>query len=163
MTKKEISCIEKYLKSSDIMLEWGAGGSTSYFSKKVKFYVSIEDSKIWYRRVLKTINRDSDLKKKVVMMNIKSNKARSFPSKRKEFKDYIEIVNKINHKWDKVLIDGRARVYCGKEVIPYLRNDSIIFLHDFQKPRYKKILDYYEIVELVDKLAVLKLKDHNSI
>ena len=36
MTKNEIECIEKYLKPTDIMLEWGAGGSTLYFSRKVK-------------------------------------------------------------------------------------------------------------------------------
>ena len=162
MTKREINCIEKYLKSSDTMIEWGAGGSTLYFSKKTKFYVSIEDSKVWYKRVLKAINKEPDLKKKVVILNIKSNEARSFPSKRSEFIDYIEIVKKLNHKWDKVLIDGRARVYCGKEVKPYLKKDSIIFLHDFQRSKYESLFEYYELIESVDKLAVLKLIDQRS-
>jgi len=162
MTKREINCIEKYLKSSDTMIEWGAGGSTLYFSKKTKFYVSIEDSKIWYKRVLKAINKEPDLKKKVVILNIKSNEARSFPSKRSEFIDYIEIVKKLNHKWDKVLIDGRARIYWGKEVKPYLKKDSIIFLHDFQRSKYESLFEYYELIESVDKLAVLKLIDQRS-
>ena len=162
MTKREVNCIEKYLKTSDTMIEWGAGGSTLYFSKKTKFYVSIEDSKIWYKRVLKSINKDPDLKKKVVILNIKSNEARSFPSKRSEFIDYIEIVKKLNHKWDKVLIDGRARVYCGKEVKSYLKKDSILFLHDFQRSKYENLFEYYELIETVDTLAVLKLKDQRS-
>ena len=162
MTKREINCIENYLKSSDTMIEWGAGGSTLSFSKKTKFYVSIEDSKIWYKRVLKAINKEPELKKKVVILNIKSNEARSFPSKRSEFIDYIEIVKKLNHKWDKVLIDGRARVYCGIEVKPYLKKDSIIFLHDFQRSKYESLFEYYELIESVDKLAVLKLKDQRS-
>ncbi len=162
MTKREINCIEKYLKSSDTMIEWGAGGSTLYFSKRTKFYVSIEDSKIWYKRVLKAINKEPDLKKKVVILNIKSNEAKSFPSKRSEFIDYIEIVKKLNHKWDKVLIDGRARVHCGKEVKPYLKKKSIIFLHDFQRSKYESLFEYYELIESVDKLAVLKLIDQRS-
>ena len=133
MTKNEIECIEKYLTPTDIMLEWGAGGSTLYFSKKVKRYVSVEDSRAWYRRVLKTLSKNNNLKSKTYMLNIISNEARSFPTRKQEFKDYIEIVHKLNAKWDKVLLDGRARVYCGIEVIPYLKDDSIVFLHDSQK------------------------------
>ena len=46
MSPKEIAFIEKYLTKDKVMLEWGAGGSTLYFSQLVKEYYSIEHNPI---------------------------------------------------------------------------------------------------------------------
>jgi hypothetical protein len=46
MSTRERQLIESYLRPTDIMLEWGSEGSTSYFSSYVQCYFSIEhDSK----------------------------------------------------------------------------------------------------------------------
>ena len=45
--------------------------------------------------------------------------------------DYIDAVDQFETMFDVVLIDGRARRLCAKKVIPYLKEDSIIFIHDY--------------------------------
>ncbi|MBY9006561.1 MAG: hypothetical protein KGD63_07360 [Candidatus Lokiarchaeota archaeon] len=157
MSKEQIKTIKKYLKEEDIMLEWGSGGSTAYFSQLVKKYISIEHNKEWYSIVKKYIS------KKVELHYIKSNMTPSQLTKRCEFVDYIEKVNKLNvNKFNKVLIDGRARTYCAIEILPYLDEKSIVFIHDFHvRPRYKSILKYYDLIEEIKAnkgLVVLKPK-----
>ncbi len=53
MNQKEVELIEKYLNKDTIMLEWGSGGSTLYFSKKVKTLYSIEHDKTYYNKIKK--------------------------------------------------------------------------------------------------------------
>tara|TARA_Y100000310_G_scaffold65582_1_gene61073 strand:- start:2977 stop:3189 length:213 start_codon:yes stop_codon:yes gene_type:complete len=55
MQAAEGKLISKYLNSKKVMLEWGAGGSTVYFSKLVKQYISIEHNLEWYNKVKKEI------------------------------------------------------------------------------------------------------------
>lgn len=42
---------EQYIKGKNKMLEWGCGGSTLYFPKLVKNYVSIEHNQEWYEKL----------------------------------------------------------------------------------------------------------------
>lgn len=42
MSDAERVCIAKYLSPSFRVVEWGCGGSTLYFSRQVKHWVSIE-------------------------------------------------------------------------------------------------------------------------
>ena len=47
MCKEDINFIESFLSPTDIMLEWGSGGSTMYFAPKVSKYYSIEHDVTW--------------------------------------------------------------------------------------------------------------------
>jgi hypothetical protein len=143
MTNEEINTIRKYLKPTDIMLEWGSGGSTLYFSHFVDYYYSIEHDTEYYNSIEDEIfNRNN-----IVLKLVPNNSPRSLPTKKEEFIDYIRAVNTFNKKFDKVLIDGRARQWCGIEVLPYIDNNSIIFVHDWVRDRYHTLLEYYYIVE----------------
>ena len=35
------------------------------------------------------------------------------------------------NRFDKVLIDGRARAFCAEYVLKYLHADSLVFIHDY--------------------------------
>lgn len=48
MEPEEIALIEKYLTPKSVMLEWGSGGSTSYFGAQVAALYSIEHDPEWY-------------------------------------------------------------------------------------------------------------------
>lgn len=161
MASKEIDTIEKYLSPTDVMLEWGAGGSTLYFSKFVKGYYSIEHDKEYYNNIILSIPRNSNVDIRLVP----NNSPRSYLTKREEFQDYILAVADFGKKFDKVLIDGRARQWCGIEVLNYIDNNSIVFVHDWVRERYHLLLLYYNIIEKIDSefkdangLAVLKKK-----
>ena len=77
-----------------------------------------------------------------------------------EFIDYRQHVHIINKTFDAVLIDGRARSYCAKEILPYLKKNAVVFIHDyFKRPFYHWIENFYHIIDKVNSnqsLVVLK-------
>ena len=55
MHEREKAVIEKYLNPEVTMMEWGSGGSTVEFSKKVKKYYSVEHNLEWYNQVKQAV------------------------------------------------------------------------------------------------------------
>ena len=51
MCNEELDIVEKYLDKNFVMLEYGSGGSTLYFSKHVKEYHSIEHDFSWFKKI----------------------------------------------------------------------------------------------------------------
>ena len=49
--KEEYKFIEKYLNKDDILLEWGSGNGTIYFSGLVKKLISIEHDVDYYNLI----------------------------------------------------------------------------------------------------------------
>jgi len=158
MKKAQRKLIIQHLNPDDIMLEWGSGGSTLEFSNYVKKYFSIEHNEEWYEKVKNEINNNT------FIFLVKPNKKKwEKPVKRKQFKDYVEFVHQIFNdfnilKFDKVLVDGRARIFCVEEVVKYLHKDSLVFVHDWHRMRYRKMLKYLKVIETDERkhLAILK-------
>jgi len=151
MDDKEIKLIEKYITPETIMLEWGAGGSTTRLGKLVKQYFSIESDKEWLDKVSLDIGKNTE-----IFYRPAPNKEDVRYSSYDNYQHYVDtgghIAAACNIKFDIVLIDGRARVACAKYIIPYLSDNAVVFVHDFWKPtreRYKPILDYYNEIESV--------------
>ena len=76
---------------------------------------------------------------------------RTIPTQRSQFETYISHVDTLGvDKFDKVLIDGRARGWCAEYVLKYLHKDSIIFMHDFwERPQYHVVFEWYDEVDSV--------------
>jgi len=162
MHPNEIKLINSFLTIDDIMLEWGSGGSTAFFAQQVKTYYSIEHVKEWYDRVNKQLEQYPLLD---VRYNFVPNDLpRTKPTQYNEYKSYIEYPKKFNTKFDRVLIDGRGRQYCAEFILPYLHEESIVFIHDFynRPDRYDVVLQWYDIVDGIDNteqtIVALKAK-----
>lgn len=148
MHTKEIALIERHLTPSTVMLEWGSGGSTPYFSKQVKEYHSIEHDAQWAEVVKKKVGD------KVDYHHVAPNVVPwSKPSKYEEFRDYVEYVDKLGvPRFDAVLIDGRARDHCAKKILDYVDDKSIVFIHDFylaERHYYGRVLEWYDVADAV--------------
>jgi predicted O-methyltransferase YrrM len=165
MHSDEKSLITKHFSSNKTMLEWGSGGSTIEFSPQLKKYYSIEHNKEWFDKVNNEIQR---LGYKNINYNYVAQNSPQNPDGRQseynQFKDYIDIVDTFNTKFDIVLIDGRARRLCAKKIIPYLNPGAIIIIHDWVlRNVYHCVTDYYDVVEYIDyteqTIATFKLKD----
>jgi hypothetical protein len=147
MNEREKAVIEKYLNPEVTMMEWGSGGSTVEFSKQVKKYYSVEHNLEWYHQVRQAIPSNVTLFYKP---NTELPEDYS-QAEYKHYKEYLDVVYEIGDKFDVVLIDGRARRLCALKVIPYLKPDSIIIIHDWcTRPSYYCVLDYYDLVDKVD-------------
>ncbi len=157
MSRREVAMIRRYLNPTNTMLEWGAGGSTVYFPLFVKKYYSIEHDSRWYDKVKPQILYN-------VSMFLEDIHCQSNHKclKRENCEEYVEKVNELDTEFDRVLIDGRGRRFCAEEVLPYLHNDSLVFIHDFwNRKRYHSVLEHYEVVDAIkngQSLVVLRPK-----
>lgn len=152
MPDSQIDLIKRYLKSQHIMLEYGCGGSTLFFSKYVKTYVCIEHDKKWIQKIQKKIEETKPIPSNIELHYCDTNNPIKLPVWRgsyEDFENYINYIEKLKYKnYDVVLIDGRARKHCAKKILPYTNSESIIFFHDFfERPRYHDILQYYQIID----------------
>lgn len=147
MNKPEYEFIQKYLNQNDILLEWGSGNSTIYYSGIVKKVISIEHDKDYFDYIQKTITL-YDIKN-IEQYLISAHSPNPIPSRYEQFKDYIEYPIKNKLKFTKVLIDGRGRKYCAFSIINMIDENVIIFIHDFNREEYQDVLQYYDIVERI--------------
>jgi hypothetical protein len=154
----EIALIEKYLSPNDIMLEWGAGGSTLNFSKKVKNYYSIEHNKEWFEKI------NQKAPENVKIFNIPTDQPLTSPTKKEQVSSYVNFIDNIGISiFDKILIDGRGRGWCAEKALDYINENSLVFIHDyFMRPQYHIVENWYEIIDSIrntpQTLVVLKKK-----
>ena len=110
MPRHDYDFILKYLKPEFTMFEWGSGGSTTFFSYFVKKYISIEHEHRWFLDTIKHIEKEE--RANVILYWVDAPK-----------KDYSKYSDKIHDKVfddihiDVVLIDGRDRVNCAKNLL----------------------------------------------
>ena len=163
MYNDERDFITKYLDRDDILLEWGSGNSTIYFSGIVKKVISIEHDISFFNYVKKTINFydidnvDIVLIPSDIEVGIKSPNKDNY----EEYISYIEYPSKNDLKFTKVLIDGRARNYCASSILNMINDNTIVFVHDFNNIDYHKILDNYDIIDRLSNhsnMGIVSLK-----
>jgi hypothetical protein len=156
MSENEYKFIEKYLTPDDILLEWGSGNSTIYFSGMVQKIISIEHDVDYYYLVKNTI-RSFDIKN-VELYHVPPVKGED---REKQLYNYINFPVDNNMVFTKVLIDGRGRKYCATKIVDYITDDTIVFIHDFNSSDvegyqddnyFNDILNVYDIIE----------RDHNN-
>jgi len=117
-----------FLSSLDLsdkdVLEWGSGNSSLFLAERVKSIVSIESDQTWFEEVSK---------KKF------SNQEILFAS----LDEYEFKPEKIDKKFDVVIVDGEKRYECAKEIHKYLKDDGIVILDnsDWYKNSAKIIRD----------------------
>jgi GT2 family glycosyltransferase len=84
------------------------------------------------------------------------------------FREYANFAKTLNRKFDVVLVDGRARKWCALESMACLKQDSIVFIHDFWQRAdrgYHDVFEYFDVVDKVESgqsLVALKLKESIS-
>ena len=128
MHKHEYKFIEKYLNRDDVLLEYGSGSGTIYFSGLVDKVISIEHDYHYFNLIKRVID-------KYEIDNIDLYHVSGIPVKDQKlersiaFSDYIKFAE--NFKFTKVLIDGRARKYCAEFISKIIDKDVIVFIHDF--------------------------------
>ena len=168
MRPAEWEFLRSYLKKDMIMLEYGSGHSTRIYSNYVKTLYSIEHHYGWYHKIKKEVRDLDNVNCVYVPPNIMM-PGRMAPSKKEWFIDYINWPKTISQMFDIVMIDGRARQWVAESILGNITENSLVFLHDYtdywpeNKPRikrrrYNRILNFYDIVDAQDTLALLRKK-----
>ena len=133
------------------MFEFGSGGSTIFFAKRVKNLVSVEHDEDWYilvKNLLKKANISNVeyklLKPKAVVdRNMNAEDPDSYGSGFKkeysslDFSEYVkEIDNYPDERFNLIIIDGRSRPSCIKHSIKKLNKNGLIILDNANRKRY---------------------------
>ena len=148
MSDVEREIIRLHLNKSHTMLEYGSGYSTLYFSEFVASYYSVEHHREWYSKIRTIIDRSPDrfsTIKNYTLVAVDPGYngwlGGFAEGNRDQFDRYIRSIHFFQvKKFDRVLIDGRARVECALEVHPFLHRDSIVFVHDYSnRPYYNNL------------------------
>jgi hypothetical protein len=161
MHQYEYEFIATYLNQDDILLEWGSGNSTIFWSGIVKKVISIEHDIDWINTIKKII--DFHDIKNIDLHHVRAHSPDPKPCRYAQFKDYVNFPIKEKFQFTKVLIDGRARKYCAKSLLNTIDENVIVFIHDFSRPDYQKTLKYYDIVDIVKEgqwIVALKKKSN---
>jgi len=125
-----IRFLNERLKSTMNVLEFGAGASSVYFSKRVKSVVSVEDNRDWYHQVL--AKKPDNLT--LVLAETKNAYVNFQPD---------------GDKFDFVLIDGQFRQDCLFKSIEHLNAKGVILLDD---------TNFAEFGQLIPKMVALSFK-----
>lgn len=153
---------EEYIKSiinkNSIVFEWGSGGSTIYFSKKVKQIISIEHNKKWFDLVQKKLDeinlKNCDytlIEPKIIDNTFEIDDI--FKSKDPDylnvyFDEYCNAIKKYpDNYFDVILVDGRARNGCLSNSFNKLKKGGIIILDNSEREEYnfgKSFLDNFK-------------------
>jgi precorrin-6B methylase 2 len=155
MHKHEYEFIKKYLNKDDILLEYGSGSGTIYFSGIVNKVIAIEHDTFWFDKVKSVIDNYSINNIELYQVNGRSVENQKL-HRHIAFKDYIKFPKDRGVKFNKVLIDGRARKHCAEFIAENYDENVIVFIHDFNfnnvegyddEDYFSDILKKYDIIE----------------
>lgn len=158
--------IESHLLPSHNMLEWGSGYSTLWYSQFVNKYYSIEHHKEWHQDVQHLLQDRNNSKIHYVLSHVPDGH-KGWPGGYEEgteeqFREYVQAAASFNvKKFDRVLIDGRARAACIEFIIPYLTPDSVVFVHDYKhREFYHDVMarNYEEIGSISSGQSIVALR-----
>ena len=171
MHKLEYELIVESLDKTKQMLEWGSGTSTAYFSQYVQHIDSIEHDLEWINTTKKYLRDNNVVNATLHEVPWDSPRPARSLTEYYMFDSYINYVDKLNKKYDVVLIDGRARFWCAEKILPYLADHAVVFIHDYwayrdhmmhpsEIEKYKQIFNWYTELASVKhtEQTIIKLK-----
>lgn len=120
-----IEYLSSLLKPDWTVFETGCGGSTIWYSNRVKKVISFESTAEWFHEIREIIER-----KKIE--NVELHLYQNYPT--------TGIHGFKNDEFDFISIDGRGRVKSIETVIPYLKSGGYLLLDDSQRERYLPVL-----------------------
>ncbi len=149
-TKKACLLWLSYINSNTKYFEWGSGFTTLTADKIGAKVTSIEGSKSWYNKLIKkNLSNNTNL----IYVNIGETGGYSFPKDPTKGHNYI---TSIKEEQDIILVDGRWRVACAIHAFPFISENGILMIHDFNRKDYHPLLKIYKNESNVDSLAVMK-------
>ena len=168
MNKKEVDCILSYLDKTKTIFEWGSGNSTIFFAKYCKNIYSVEHDVHWLNLVSEMCF-ERDLSNVGLIFQPRKGPHISFTNgyskliddqRSENFENYIKAIDKIKdpETFDFFILDGRARVECAEYCLRRCNENTIVFMQEFYRERYYQALEWYDKIDRVENMAVLKPK-----
>lgn len=146
--------LDNILHKDMTVYEYGSGGSTLYFAKRVKEVISTEHNKEWYEKVLEEINKKgfsnchlrlfepirTKFHMKQDIADPDSYISDDETYRGMSFKEYASSIDSYPDSFfDIVLIDGRSRPSCFKHANLKVKKGGFLILDNAEVPYYSHI------------------------
>jgi len=140
--------LKEFLGREMTIFEYGSGGSTTFFSKRVSTTISVEHDHAWYRHVSETLKEKNISNCNCLLLEPQpgldgtSNFAdpESFASREyanMNFEAYVKSIDSFpDESFDLVFIDGRARPSCILRAVTKIRPGGFLMLDNSDRPYY---------------------------
>lgn len=164
MSGPEQACFARYLSRAQDYLEFGCGGSTVYAAElDVPRLASVDSSSEW---VLAT-SQVPDVARRIEAGDYRMNTVDigpvgdwgwpTDPARALNWPAYsTQVWHQLTSRPDFILVDGRFRLSCALQSVARVTEDTLICVHDFERPEYAPILKYTTVVEQVERLVLLR-------
>ena len=140
-----------FLNNNTRYFEWGSGFTTKVSNNIVQTGISIEGSRDWFDQMKATYKEN---RTKITYVNIGETKQFSWPLNTTLGHEYIKSIKTYDVQ-DVILVDGRWRVACAANAYSRLHENSILMVHDFNRPQYHVLLNIYQKIREIDTLVIL--------
>lgn len=166
LSQNEKVFLLKELSNSENYLEFGSGGSTflSLLYSNAKIY-SVESDNNWieYLRKWKIVRENENRRLFFNYVDIGKTGEWGIPlEKDKEYlyENYSKMIFAQKKDFDLVFVDGRFRIACILQTLLNCMPYTKILMHDFNdRPYYHSILEFLEIIDTADTMALFKIKN----
>lgn len=148
---RAIQWLDDYLQPNMKVFEWGSGGSTIFYAKRVEEVISIEHNQEWHN-VVNTQIINSHLRNVKLLYKppqtynaisnlteaeIKLYKSTAKGFENKFFYTYIQAISEFPDKYfDMIMVDGRARLGCLAFARQKIKTGGSILLDNSDVPEY---------------------------
>ena len=151
ITFKAIDFLKIHLKPGHKIFEYGGGGSTLFFVKRVAQIITVEHNKVWFDTLQHIIeNKKSDNWKGIFIPAEKGDlvsnpefanpyhySSDDEPSIGFNYKKYVTSIEAFsNNYFDCVIIDGRSRPACIIHSIPKIKPSGFLVLDNSDRKYY---------------------------
>ena len=144
-SETELVAFLSFLTNETIFFETGSGCSSviaKYYTKKS---YSIEGSKEWYEQGIKNGLRDN-----LIFRDLKpDNPIWSYPGKNSTLSDWKKYFQSYEKEYnaDVILLDGRFKIATAMDIFEKIKNDTVIFIHEYpNRPIYFILENYYQYI-----------------
>ena len=115
-----IKLLDERLHANMNLFEYGSGFSTLFYASRVRSVTSTEHDKTWVDSITEKLPSN----------------ARIILRADDEDGEYCRTISTTGQRYDVVVIDGRDRVNCVRQSIPYLTATGVILLDDSDREEY---------------------------
>ncbi len=124
LTRQAIRLLPDLISRTDQCLEWGAGASTAWLSKRVKRLVSVEHDPVWFERVRGTLAADGGDRESVLLLSPE-------PADEPAASPYVRVIDDFDDgELGVCLVDGEHRAACALAAIPKLASGGLLLVDD---------------------------------
>jgi len=158
ITFNVIDFLNKNIKPTDKVFEFGGGGSTLFFVKRASEVVTVEHNKEWFNILSETLKNKKvnnwkgvfvpatkgDIVPNPEAANPEHYSSEDLPSKGFNYKEYVTVIDSYpNEYFDCVVVDGRSRPACIVHSLPKLKKGGFLVLDNSDREYYLQKTDAF--------------------